>query len=110
MPVVMPDQVQWAYTVTVRNTTTDVFDDIVLFYSTKGQTGVTAVHSGTVAPGDAVPLVLGPCGAMESYAFGVFIDDEMVAQLPDQGNMTPDLASQMNPTDKFICEDSWQVG
>lgn len=82
MPIMMPDQVTWAYTVTVRNSTTDVFDDLVLFYKTKGQAGVTYLHSGTVMPGEAVPFALGPCGAMESYAIGFFIGNDMVATFP----------------------------
>jgi hypothetical protein len=110
MPIVMPEAVQWAYTVTVTNATEEVFDDIVIFFKTKGQTGVTYIHSGTVMPATTVPMALGPCGAMESYVLAAFIGDTIVAQLPDQGNMTPQMASQMNPTDKFICEDSWRVG
>ena len=109
MTIVMADNVQWEYTVTVTNRTTDVFDNIVIFYATKGQTGVTFLESGTVGPGGVIVFRLGPCGAMRSYTMGVMIGQDMVAKLPDQGEMDRDLASQMNPTDHFICEDSWSI-
>lgn len=46
---------------------------------------------------------------MRRYVVGFFIGDEMVATFPAEGNMTPELASQWNPSDTERCADSWRI-
>jgi len=109
MAILMANEVQWAYTVTVTNRTDDVFDEITIFYKLRGETNVRITRANTVIPEQRVVFELGPCGAMLSYTMGLFIGNDLVGQLPDQGEMDRNRASQMNPTDRFICEDSWSI-
>jgi hypothetical protein len=104
------DPNEWFYTVTITNQTEDTFDEIALFYKRKDLPGVVFLREAIVAPGERVEFRLGVCRQMESYAFGGFIGDTEVFKLPETGVMTPQLASQINVTDKEPCADSWRIG
>ena len=60
-------------------------------------------------PGDIAEFLLGLCRDVESYVIGFFIGDDLVAQHPPSGNLTPQLASVLNPTDTDPCADSWSI-
>jgi|SRR4051812_34253605 hypothetical protein len=102
------NEVLWHYTVTFTNRTTDVFDEVVIFYSTPGG-AISMVKETNLQPGNRRVLDLGVCSQMVSYNLGVFIGTTMVAKFPETGSMTRELASQLNPTDRFLCEDSWFI-
>lgn len=70
------------YRVNIRNLTTDVFDQIVVFYKRVGKPGVVFLKEVNVKAGEFRGFVLGPCPEMESYVIGFFQGDNMVAQLP----------------------------
>jgi hypothetical protein len=97
------------YRVIVSNLSTDTFDQIVVFYKRVGLDGVVFLKEENVQPQQVRGFVLGPCLAMESYVVGFFIGDDRVAKLPDSGNMTPELASQLNPEDTWRCIDAWSI-
>ena len=99
-----------AYTVSVTNRTVDtIFDRFVCFYNRLGKTGVVFLEQLIVIPGETRVFNLGPCEEMQSYVTGFFVDDELVAKIPQSGNMTPALASMLNPSDVSRCEDSWGI-
>ncbi len=102
------DNVIWQYTVTFLNQTPDVIDEIVVFYMTKAGF-IQSKHETNWMPGERRVFVLGTCGEMVNYVIGVFIGNQNVAKMPATGNMTRELASQLNPTDRFMCEDSWKL-
>jgi hypothetical protein len=98
------------YTVTVTNRTTeDIFTRIVVFYKRLNLSGVVFLEQLIVIPNESRVFNLAFCDQMESYVVGFFIDDDLVAKIPGQGNMTPQLASQLNSTDFYPCEDSWSI-
>jgi hypothetical protein len=100
----------WFYSVNVRNLTPDTtFDSIDLFYKRRGLDGLVYLTEPNVGPGQIAPFVLGSCNQMESYVVAFIIGGEPVARFPDQGNMTPELASQLSPGDKEPCADSWSI-
>jgi len=100
--------------VTFSNNSTDTFDQVVLFYKRVGLPGVVFLEAPAFRPGTKIIFVLGICSQVESYAMGVYFFDAQgnlseVARIPSQGNMTPALASQLNPTDTDLCADSWSI-
>ncbi len=103
------DPTEWFYTVTVANRTTDTFDQIVVFYKRVNLEGVVFLQEVGVTPGQVVVFRLGACNRMENYVVGFFLGDDLVAKIPGSGNMTPQLASQLNPTDVEPCADSWSI-
>lgn len=100
---------QGTYHINVNNQSADTFTQIVVFYKRVGKAGVVFLKAEQVQPGQVVGFMCGLCTDLESYVVGFFIDDELVAQLPATGNMTPALASQLNPTDTDPCIDSWAI-
>jgi hypothetical protein len=100
---------EWIYTVNIRNLSTDTFDEIALFLKRRNQDGVVFFANRGVAPGATAQYLLGLCRDVESYVVGFFIDDVRVAKFPDMGNITPELASLLNPTDTDPCADSWSI-
>ena len=99
-----------AYTVSVTNRTVDtIFDRFVCFYNRVGQSGVVFLEQLIVIPNETRVFNLGPCGEMQSYVIGFFVDDDLVAKIPLSGNMTPALASMVSPGDVSPCEDSWAI-
>ena len=108
-PSITPvDDVRWRYTVTFTNRTADLFDEVVIFYSTKSG-AISMVKEINFAPANQRVFQLGECGQMVEYNLGVFIGTTMVVRFPETGGMTRQLASQMNPSDRFLCEDSWYI-
>lgn len=97
------------YHINVNNQTTDTFTQIVVFYKRIGMPGVVFLKDEEVQPTQVVSFMCGLCKELESYVVGFFIGDELVAQIPATGNMTPGLASQLNPTDRYPCVDSWMI-
>ena len=102
------NDVLWHYTVTFTNRTTDVFDEIVIFYSTRNGS-IKMVREEAVRPNDRRVFDLGECRDMVEYNLGVFIGTTMVVRFPATGSMNRQLASQINSTDHFLCEDSWYI-
>ena len=102
------NDVLWHYTVTFTNRTTDQFDEVVIFYSTRDGS-IKMVRELNVRPKDRRAFDLGECTDMVEYALGVFIGTTRVARFPVTGSMNRQLASQFNPTDHFLCEDSWYI-
>jgi hypothetical protein len=99
------------YVVRFVNQTTTTFDEVWIFYKRKGQNGVVSLNKNGLLPGEVTDFELGPCQYMESYVIGVFIGEDLVAQLPapGDGNMTPERASQLNPLDVDPCSDIWEI-
>lgn len=97
------------YQININNQTTDIFTQIVVFYKRIGLSGVVYLREENVQPGQISTFVCGLCKEFESYVVGFFIGDELVAQIPTTGNMTPQLASQLNPSDRDPCIDSWMI-
>lgn len=102
------DDVLWHYTVTFTNHTTDEFDEVVIFYSTKAG-AIQMVKEVAVKPEDRRVFDLGECRDMVEYNLGVFLGTTMVLRFPQSGSMNRQLASQINSSDHFLCEDSWQI-
>lgn len=40
---------------------------------------------------------LGLCDQLQSYVFGVFVDNKLVTKYPPEGNLTPVQAQKLNP-------------
>jgi hypothetical protein len=102
---------EWYYTVTIRNETTEVFDQVVVFYGmTNVPAGVGIWREWIFAPGDVRVFNLGICKYLKDYVVGFYLGDDLVSRFPDQGTMTPELASQVKPSDAGRCTDSWVIG
>lgn len=97
------------YKVNINNQTTDTFTQIVVFYKRIGISGVVYLRANEVTPGQVTSFMCGVCKEFESYVVGFFIGDDLVAQIPETGNMTPALASALNPSDQYPCIDSWSI-
>lgn len=104
-----PSSTAPAYTVTIRNASTETFSEIVAFYKRINLPGVVFLASYEVQPQAQPVFQMGLCSQLESYVVGFFIQDELVAKIPARGNMTPQLASVFNPSDTYACEDSWSI-
>lgn len=98
-----------SYVVAVTNLTQDTFTQIVVFYKRIGLRGVVFLKNEIVAPGQFSSFLCGLCKDLESYVIGFFIGDDLVFQFPSQGNMTPELAGQIKPSDSDPCIDSWTI-
>ncbi len=104
--------IQRDYTIQIANATSNTtFDEVDVFYKRVGLPGVVFLTEKQVAPGQARYFDLGACSEMESYVVGFFIGDDLVAQLPAEGdgNMTPARASQLKPADVDACADAWAI-
>jgi hypothetical protein len=101
-------EVAWHYTVTFTNQTTDVLDEVTLFFETQSGAIQMRQHT-TIAPAERRVFDLGLCGDMKSYAFSIYIGTTEIFRVPETGSMTRELASQVNPTDVYLCEDSWRL-
>lgn len=97
------------YNVQVTNGSSDTFTELNIFYKRLGQPGVVFLTYPNVVPLDTKFYDLGPCPQMESYVVGFFIGEELVAKIPSSGNMTPQLATALSPTDQNACADSWRI-
>lgn len=99
------------YTVRVINSTSTTFDEVVIFYKNKSLNGVVFLHKVGLIPNEVYDFEFSFCYLMESYVIGFFIGEDLVAQLPGpgQGNMTPERASQLDPSDIDKCVDSWEI-
>ena len=106
-----PVQSLETYVVRFANMTSTTFDEVVVFYKRKFLPGVVYLNHIGLIPGEVTEFELGLCYLMESYVIGVFISDDLVAQLPaaGTGNMTPERAHQVDPTDIDPCVDSWSI-
>ena len=102
------NEVLWHYTVTFTNRTTDTFDEVVVFYATPINP-VNMVKEVVLKPNDRRVFDLGECRDMLGYNLGVFNGTTMVVRFPAMGSMTRQRASQINPSDHFLCEDSWLI-
>jgi hypothetical protein len=101
-------EVAWSYTITFTNETTSVIDEVAVFFQT--QNGAISFRNfTTIEPNGRRVFDLGLCGNMASYTMGIYIGTTEIFRIPDTGNMTRERASQENPTDQFICEDSWAI-
>lgn len=120
MTVTLLNDVLWQYTVSITNRTPEVLDQILLLYRNKASQLAYLEHN-DVQIGETRVFQLGICPDMESYSFSVFIKGVEVSWLPPRegdldyaewgpGPVTREKASLHNPTDKFLCEDSWSVG
>jgi|SwirhisoilCB1_FD_contig_21_8816734_length_536_multi_3_in_0_out_0_1 hypothetical protein len=106
-----PTQSLSTYVVRFSNMTSTTFDEVVVFYKRKSLSGVVFLNKIGLIPGEVTEFNLGFCYLMESYVIGLFINSELVAQLPaaGDGNMTPERASQFDPSDIDPCVDSWSI-
>jgi len=102
----------YIYTVSIRNTTVETFDEVVLFYKRLGLEGVVFLGTTGFKPGDRIIFPLGMCGGMVSYAVGLFKGGTLLATIPnpqDGAAMTPDLAANLDPARPDACTDAWAV-
>jgi hypothetical protein len=102
-------ETSWMYTVTFTNVTTDVIERVVLFFTSTAFEGVKYLEAVGLAPNRSYVFKLDQCADMIEYNIGVFIDDELVARIPESGSLNSITASALNPTDHFLCEDSWRL-
>lgn len=96
------------YSVVIENDTGDTtFTEIAIFF----RQGVDLLTQNflNVAPGQIKTFHLGDCHTMQSYAVGFWIGNDMVARIPEEGNMTAELASQLDPSDTLPCSDGWEI-
>jgi hypothetical protein len=98
-----------SYLVNVNNQSSDTFTQIVVFYKRIGLSGVVFLKAENVQPGQVAGFVCGLSKNLESYVIGFFLGDDLVQQIPSTGDMTPALASILNPTDTDPCIDSWMI-
>ena len=77
-----PVQSLETYVVRFANMTSTTFDEVVVFYKRKFLPGVVYLNHIGLIPGEVTEFELGLCYLMESYVIGVFIGDDLVAQLP----------------------------
>lgn len=98
-----------SYTVEIVNATASTtFDEVDIFYKRVGQPGVVFLTT-QLAPNEKYYFNLGPCNEMESYVVGFFVGETLVIKIPPEGNMTPELASQIKPSDTDSCADAWLI-
>ena len=106
-----PDASSWFYTVTFTNNT-DVIGpptpfDLAMFFKSKDVTnGVQFQAIQNVLPGSTQVFALSSCDQLISYAFGVFVGDEMVASVPPDLENDPPIAAG-SPDDTSAYEDSY---
>jgi hypothetical protein len=104
-----PDMSNWFYTVTFTNNT-DVIGpptafDLAMFFKSKDN-GLQFQAIQNVQPGSTRVFALSSCDQLISYAFGVFIGDEMVASIPPDLENDPPIAAG-SPVDNSAYEDSY---
>ncbi len=98
------------YTVTLRNGTTTRFDEVVTFFKRRNLAGVTFSGYEGLAPGEIVVTPLGAATDLISYTIGLFVNGVLVARVPQAGGeMTPQLASQLDPNRLNGFTDAWVV-
>jgi hypothetical protein len=98
------------YSVIFVNGSNQILDEVVVFYQTHGTTGVTYLSEKQISPSETRVFNLGLCSQMWRYTLGVLINGSLAARIPATGNMTPDLASRLDPSDTNPCSDSWIFG
>jgi hypothetical protein len=101
--VVLQSQVkpsEWSYAVNIRNATTDIFDEIVIFYDRVDAQGVIFLREIIVKPNQIRTFRLSICRSLKSYVVGFFIGSTMVARIPPGGGVVT-----RNPN----CSDSWTI-
>ncbi len=96
---------EWAYSVIFTNKTETTYTTVVVVCTlTNGDTAQFTEMD--VAPGDIRVFSLGACATMRSYVLACFIGDELVAKVPDVGEVTPDAPDSDDP---FRCADWWET-
>lgn len=107
------NQIAWQYTVTFANRTPDTMRSVVVTYAVRGEMTPRQLQIDNWGPGRIDVFALCPCPNLVDYAIAIFTDDGQVISIPPEndplGPMTPRRASQFNPTDQFLCEDSWSI-
>jgi hypothetical protein len=97
------------YTVTITNLTGDFWPELDIFYkvvNASGAADILAIEQ-SVPSGDTRVFTLGLCSEMASYLVTGFDGPDLLFRFPDQGVMTPTLASQVRPADQNPCADAW---
>jgi hypothetical protein len=99
----------WDYSVILTNKTTQTYTAVVLIYTTTAGQSVDLTET-AVAPGDVRVFSLGACGTMRSYVVGCYMDDQLVAAVPeDGGEIAPQSAGDPGAADPFRCADWWEI-
>jgi len=112
-PSLMLDMTQ-PYTVTVLNKTPDVWEEVTVFYSSAIE-GTVGFSSSAVDPEGRVTFDLGPAGAMDGYAFAVWVDGLRsylapgTLQFPAEGLMTARRAAETKH-EFHANSDTWTIG
>lgn len=102
------------YTVEVFNETPDTWDEVTLFYRSLTD-GTVGLESSAVSPKGKATFGLGPAGAMDGYAFSVWIDglraelSPGVLQFPSEGLMTARRSAETTG-DVHPTRDVWTIG
>lgn len=97
------------YLVIFENRTDDNFTEIAVFYRLKGD--VLSRRLTTPLPArQSFIFNLGGCGQVVDYVIGAFVGKDMVAKIPQNGNLTPELVSRLHPNDQDPCRDDWHIG
>lgn len=102
------------YTVEVINETPDTWEHVTLFYGSLTD-GTVGLESSAVSPSGKATFSLGPAGAMDGYAFSVWVNGlraelaEGALQFPPDGVMTArraaEVKGELHPT-----RDQWTIG
>jgi len=101
------DPNSWYYTVTITNDPANPSPvDFKLFFQRKNVTGLEFREINGVAVGSRAVFALCSCDQFVSYAFGVFVGDEMVGSAPGDLENDPPIDSTTK-ADGQPCADSW---
>jgi hypothetical protein len=94
------------YSVYMVNRTSELLT-VTLPYASAAFPGVQyATH--TLAPGQTVPFLLGPCESLQAYIIQVYWQGQLVLQYPPPGQGV--ITSQMGGQDGEPCVDAWGIG
>jgi hypothetical protein len=105
-----PETRQTDYLVGVENrTSSTVFSEIVVAFGRTGQEP-QAIQATNVGPGRGIAFPLGSCSALQGYIVFFAVGGNEAGQIPANGVMNAQLASQLNPADTDPCTDVWAVG
>jgi len=99
------------YAVLLRNNT-DVTLTVTIAFVTSTSPDVLQNTKG-LPPQETIPFILGgsgQCDQLRAYVIVVLFEGQQVLRIPESGAMTPQLASEVNPSDTEPCIDAWTIG
>jgi hypothetical protein len=98
-----------AYSIVFMNETDTLLEEVVIIWQKRTGEGPYLTRMKPYQPNLRHTFLAGACDEMGQYILGVYLDGELIVKIPEEGNMTPHLASKMHPDDTFPCSDSWTL-